>query len=198
MHISCQRWGLGTVIVTHPPGDPLVSQEEEEIESPLVALAAGELPLGLIVPLLERVQQRAQREQEAAEARVAERLLAARDYRLLEFFRVVKAPPRFLKLIEEHWAAERLTRRPAESVVRRLDLSEAARALLRHCPRRPRWTTRITKRCNPGSAELITSIPMSDPGSLSPARALFGRMRHAIRNSLTVPNRGVGDLRRLS
>ena len=61
-----------------------------------------------------------------------QRLLAERDGRLLESLRAAQAPPRLLQLVADRLEADRRERRLAETVPRRLGLTEPGRALLAH------------------------------------------------------------------
>ena len=103
-----------------------------EIETQLLALAGGELPLALVPDLLTRIEEQDGHERLAAEAEVVQRLLTERDEQLLEALRSSRAGPKVLRLVTTHLEKDRRTREPSSPICRRLDLSEAGRSLLRH------------------------------------------------------------------
>jgi DNA sulfur modification protein DndD len=109
-----------------------VRNQEQALQDQLLTLAAGDMPLVLVADLLGAVERQDRREQEAADAEVIQRLLLERDNALLEVLRAARATTGLLRRAAEHLAADRESRTPAEPVARRLLLSEAARAQLRH------------------------------------------------------------------
>lgn len=104
----------------------------QEMESRLLALAAGELPLALVPDLLARVAEQDARERAAGEADVVRRLLIERDRRLLDLLREAGAGPDLLRRVSDHLERDREARVPAGPVERRLGLSEGGRGLLAH------------------------------------------------------------------
>jgi DNA sulfur modification protein DndD len=109
-----------------------VRNQEMALQDQLLALAAGDMPLVLVSDLLGAVERQDRREQEAADGEVVQRLLLERDNALLKVLRAARATAALLRRAGEHLAADRESRRPAAPVARRLQLSEATRALLRH------------------------------------------------------------------
>jgi len=106
-----------------------------ELEAQLVVLAGGELPLTLVADLLGGVEQQADRESEAAEAEVVQRLLEERDGRLVEELRRGRVSAQTLEIVTEYLARDRQTRLPASPVPRRLALSKEGHSLLGHLRR---------------------------------------------------------------
>jgi DNA sulfur modification protein DndD len=108
----------------------------KELDGQLVALAAGELPLALVLPLLEDVREQDARERQAAEAEIVQRLLIERDAGLLEVLRAAQLPPRVVQLVADHLSADRSARSaetsPAAHGPAGHALSEGARSLLHH------------------------------------------------------------------
>jgi DNA sulfur modification protein DndD len=109
-----------------------VGNQEQALQDQFLVLAAGDMPLVLASDLLGAVERQDRREQETADAEVIQGLLLARDNALLEVLRAARATAALLRRAAEHLAADRESRRPAAPVERRLLLSEATRALLRH------------------------------------------------------------------
>jgi DNA sulfur modification protein DndD len=110
--------------------DELVRQIKE-CQEELVALASGELPLKMVQDLLGHVQEQDRLEQQAGEAVIICRLLAERDERLMEVMQQARTSQKVLDRVANHLAADRQARAPADTVVRRHDLSEGGRMLLR-------------------------------------------------------------------
>jgi DNA sulfur modification protein DndD len=102
------------------------------LESQLVALADGELPLVLVSEWLDGVAQQDERERQAVEARVTGQLLEDRDQTVLEVLREERANARILSRLEALLAADRARRAEALGDDARLELSPRARALLQH------------------------------------------------------------------
>jgi DNA sulfur modification protein DndD len=108
-----------------------------DLETRLVSLAAGELPLALVPDLLSDAADQDRRELLAAEAEVVARLLAERDKELVAALRSAKLDPAALRLVSEHLAQDRQARQAEAPPVRRLELSQGGRSLLHHlCDRR--------------------------------------------------------------
>jgi DNA sulfur modification protein DndD len=109
-----------------------VASLEEALRGQLVTLSAGDLPLALVPDLLSRVEEQDRRERQALGAEVIQRLLLERDSQLLGVLRDAGGTPSLLRKVSEYLDSDRLSRQPAASAARRLELSEPARVLLRH------------------------------------------------------------------
>jgi DNA sulfur modification protein DndD len=109
-----------------------VADQETGLRGQLVALAAGELPLALVADLLARAEEQDRHERQAVGAEVTQQLLLERDGQLLAFLRRARAGAALLRTVSEYLESDRRSRQPGESIRCRLELSEAARALLRH------------------------------------------------------------------
>jgi DNA sulfur modification protein DndD len=101
------------------------------LQTQLLALAAGDLPLALVPDLLESVERQAKRERTAAEAEVVGRLFQKRDERLLAWLRELRVAEKVVAAVGRNLAEDREQRRATEPVEQRLALSDHALALLR-------------------------------------------------------------------
>ena len=110
----------------------VLQTRQEELEAELVELAAGELPLAMVGDLRRGVAEQDQRERQATETLVIERLLEDRDRSLLAVMEEQKVAAKALKLVRELMEADRRQRSAAAAVdvPSRLALSEQAHALL--------------------------------------------------------------------
>jgi DNA sulfur modification protein DndD len=103
-----------------------------EVESQLLALAAGELPLALVPDLLERVEHQDARERLSTQAAIVAELLAERDDRLLQKLREARAGAKVIELADAYLEADRQERQAALGTEPRLGLSPRAHAQLHH------------------------------------------------------------------
>jgi DNA sulfur modification protein DndD len=110
--------------------EELESQSRDR-EAELCGLAASELPLAMVEDLLVAVAGQDERERQAAEAELLDRLLAERDGKLLDLLREVRAAARVVERVEAHLRADRQSRHVEEPTPRRLELTEPCRTLLR-------------------------------------------------------------------
>src|SRR5262245_5176695 len=101
------------------------------LESRLLALSAGALPLALVPDLLDRVGRHDALECRAAEAAVVQAILAERDEALVRRLEQAGSGVKTLKLVRDHLEADRRGRQ-APPAADRLGLSEGARSLLGH------------------------------------------------------------------
>jgi DNA sulfur modification protein DndD len=108
-----------------------LNAQARDREAELCGLAASELPFAMVGDLLVDVEEQDERERQAAEADLIDRLLAGRDEELVGFLRRMKAAARVVDRVEAHLQADRKARRPVEPTPRRLGLAEPSRQLLR-------------------------------------------------------------------
>jgi DNA sulfur modification protein DndD len=109
-----------------------LNSRAREIETQLLALAGGELPLLLVNDLLTAVAEQDRLEREVAEAEIVLGLLRRRDEQLLELVREARTPAQLVQKITEFLDADRLARQPPADVDMRFNLSEDGRSLLSH------------------------------------------------------------------
>ncbi len=107
-----------------------LSREIRESDARLVALAATELPLCLVSDLLDAVARQDERETEAAEAEVIQRLLTERDDQLLTLLAELETAPTVVRKVKTHLARDRESRATARDVDARLFLASGARSML--------------------------------------------------------------------
>ena len=102
------------------------------IESQLLTLAAGELPLALVPELLKRVEHQDLQERLSSQAVVVAELLAERDDRFLQKLREARASAKVIELAQAHLESDRRERQAAMGAEPRLALSQRAHAQLHH------------------------------------------------------------------
>ncbi|MDY0165546.1 MAG: DNA sulfur modification protein DndD [Thermoguttaceae bacterium] len=100
------------------------------IESELVQLAAGALPLCLIPEALDRVREQDLREKQAAEHAVVQDILAQRDARVLESLAELGVANAAVKTVRKVLDADRRARRKESDVPKWVCFSDAARGQL--------------------------------------------------------------------
>lgn len=109
-----------------------LKNREEQLESQLVALAATEMPLALIMGLLDEVANQDAREHAAVEETVVYKLLSQRDSRLLRDLKQNDVPKEAINVVRRLQQADRNSRKKLAGEPRWLKLSENARNLLAH------------------------------------------------------------------
>jgi len=113
-----------------------LQEQEEELQSQLVNLAASELPLALVPELLNCVKQQDALEQRARESAIIQDFLEDRDRQILRILRNEGVPDRTIRLIRRVQDADRAKRLPQTDTPNRLRLSDSARSLLAHLQNR--------------------------------------------------------------
>jgi DNA sulfur modification protein DndD len=93
-------------------------------------LADSELPLVMITGLLDAVETQDERERQAAETELIDRLLTERDKELVNLLRSIKTATKVVERVETHLESDRQSRRPGQLTPRRLSLTEPSRQLL--------------------------------------------------------------------
>lgn len=100
------------------------------LETQLVQLAAGGLPLGLVPELLGAVREQDAVEKQAAERAVIDRVLAERDRQILNRLAKEKLAQDVIDVVRKVLDADRRTRSMNGDVPQRLALSDASRGQL--------------------------------------------------------------------
>ena len=110
-----------------------LKHEVDECDSRLVALAATELPLGLLDDLLDRVKRQDERERLAAEVEVVRQILIERDDDLMALMGDAKTPPAILRRVKKHLADDRQSRAlSAQETATRMSFTTGVRSMLHH------------------------------------------------------------------
>lgn len=109
-----------------------LKRQEQEVTRQLVNLAASELPLTLVISLLERVKQQDTLERRAKEATIIQQVLEERDKEIIELLKSEKVSHDIVNLLQRLQYLDRAKRAPRTEIPMRLMLSISGQTLLDH------------------------------------------------------------------